>query len=108
MDLPIQIGFFVYPYRKLRMLEFYCDFLHKYLDRQYWEYLKMDTDSAYITITANEFDNLVKQGLRKIYHREKHLWCPRTDTEENKRHDKRTPGLLKVEWEGAGIVALNS
>ncbi|KAJ8020607.1 hypothetical protein HOLleu_40243 [Holothuria leucospilota] len=108
MDLPIQIGFFVYQYAKLRMLEFYYDFLDKYFDRQYWEYVEMDTDSAYIAIAAEKLDALVKPELKEIYHREKHHWFPRTDTEEHKRYDKRTPGLFKVEWEGDGIVALNS
>ncbi|KAJ8031107.1 hypothetical protein HOLleu_27721 [Holothuria leucospilota] len=108
MDLPIQIGFFVYQYAKLRMLEFYYDFLDKYFDRQYWEYVEMDTDSAYIAIAADQLDDLVKPELREAYQKEKHHWFPRTDTEEHKRYDKRTPGLFKVEWEGDGIVALNS
>ena len=34
MNLPIQIGFFVYQYAKLRMLEFYYDFMDKFIDRQ--------------------------------------------------------------------------
>ncbi|KAJ8017821.1 Krueppel-related zinc finger protein 1 [Holothuria leucospilota] len=108
MDLPIQIGFFVYQYAKLRMLEFYYDFLDKYFDRQYWEYVEMDTDSAYIAIAAEKLDDLVKPELKEVYYKEKHHWFPRTDTEEHKRYDKRTPGLFKVEWEGDGIVALNS
>ena len=33
-DLPVQIAFFVYNYAKLRMLEFYYDFLNKYIDRR--------------------------------------------------------------------------
>ena len=32
LNLPSQIGFFVYQYAKLRMLQFY-DFFDKYLDR---------------------------------------------------------------------------
>ena len=33
LNLPNQIGFFVYQYAKLRMLQFYYDFFDKYLDR---------------------------------------------------------------------------
>ena len=33
LDLPLQVGFFVYQYAKLRMLQFYYDFLDKYVDR---------------------------------------------------------------------------
>ena len=35
-------------------------------------------------------------------------WFPRTDTEENKAYDKRTPGLFKEEYVGDGMVALCS
>ena len=48
LNLPLQIGFFVYQNAKLRMLQFYYDFLDKYLDRSDSQYCKMDTDSAYI------------------------------------------------------------
>ena len=48
LNLPIQVGFFVYQYAKLRMLEFYFDFLDKYLARADFQYCEMDTDSAYI------------------------------------------------------------
>ena len=33
LNLPSQIGFFMYQYAKLRMLQFYYDFFDKYLDR---------------------------------------------------------------------------
>ena len=59
MDLPLQVGFFVYQYAKLRMLEFYFDFLDKYLDRADFEYCEMDTDSAYIAISGDSIDDLV-------------------------------------------------
>ncbi|CAH3104133.1 unnamed protein product [Porites lobata] len=35
-------------------------------------------------------------------------WFPRTDTPEHKAYDKRTPGLFKEEWSGAGIIGLSS
>ena len=50
LNLPMQIGFFVYQYAKLRMLQFYFDFMDKYLDRSDFQYCEMDTDSAYIVI----------------------------------------------------------
>ncbi len=34
LDLPLQIGFFVYQYAKVRMLSFYYDYLMKFLDWQ--------------------------------------------------------------------------
>lgn len=108
MDLPIQIGFFVYQYAKLRMLQFYYDFMDKYFDRQFWQYVEMDTDSAYLALAAEDLEYLLKPEMKELYIQDKPNWFPRTDNEEHKQYDKRTPGLFKVEWEGDGIVALNS
>ena len=44
LNLPIQVGYFVYQYAKLRMLQFYYDFLDKYVDRSDFQYCEMDTD----------------------------------------------------------------
>ncbi len=107
-DLPIQVGFFVYQYAKLRMLQFYYNFLDFYLDRSDFEYVQMDTDSAYFAISGDSIESLVKPELRDHFEIEKHKWLPRTDTVEHARYDKRTPGLFKLEWEGDGIVALCS
>ena len=52
LNLPIQVGFFVYQYAKLRMLQFYYDFLDKYLDRSDFQMCEMDTDSGYIAISG--------------------------------------------------------
>ena len=45
-DLPLQIGFFVYQEAKLRMLQFYYDFVDKFVDRRDFQYCQMDTDSG--------------------------------------------------------------
>lgn len=52
LNLSMQIGFFVYQYAKLSMLEFYFDFLDKYLNRSDFQYTVMDTDSAYLAISG--------------------------------------------------------
>ena len=77
----------------------------RFFDKADFEYIEMDTDSAYIAITAGSLDELVKPEMRGVYDAEKHHWFPRPD---HYQHDKRTPGLFKVEWEGDGVVALNS
>ena len=41
MDLPVHIGFFVYSYAKLRMLQFYYDLVDKYVDRANFDYCQM-------------------------------------------------------------------
>ena len=107
MDLPIQIGFFVYAYAKLRMLEFYYDCIDRYLDRSTFQYCCMDTDSAYIALSG-PLSTLIKSDMRQEFKERQHQWFPRKDTEEYRMHDKREPGLFKEEWQGEGIIALCS
>ena len=42
-DLPIQVGFFVYQYAKLKMLAFYFDVIAYFIDRKDFCLLEMDT-----------------------------------------------------------------
>ena len=108
IDLPLQVGFFVYQYAKLLMLQFYFDFLDKYLDRADFEYCEMDMDSAYTAISGDSINDMVKPGMLEQYEADKCNWFPRKDSEEHARYDKRTPGLFKVESEGHGIISLCS
>ena len=108
LGIPLQVGFFVYQYAKLRMLQFYYDFLDKYLHRSDYEYCKMDTDSAYIAISGESVEDLVKPEMMHEFEIDKSNWFPRTDTVEHAKYDTRTPGLFKVEWEGDGIISLCS
>jgi len=123
LDLPIQVGFFVYGYAKLRMLEFYYDFMVKAFNQSDFEYCEMDTDSAYIAFSSADWKSLMKPSYRKLY--EEYManahtlgslymadsdfsWFPRECCEEHSQYDKRTPGLFKLEWSGDGIVGLCS
>ena len=108
LDLPLQIGCFVYQYAKLRMLEFYYDFMDTFVDRRDFQYCSMDTDSAYMALSADSLDAVIKPHMQERYHAERHLWFPRNDTPEHAAYDKRTPGLFKEEFVGDGIVALCS
>ena len=71
LNLPIQVGFFVYQYAKLRMLQFCYDFLDKYLDRTDFQMCEMDTDSAYIAILGERVESSVKPELRVEFHQDK-------------------------------------
>ena len=106
MKLPIQIGFFVYQYAKLRMLQFYHEFLDHFLDRSDFELLEMDTDSSYLALAAENLESLVKPELQEEFRGVKDSWLPRTGV--HAAYDKRTLGLFKVEWEGDGFIGLNS
>ena len=131
-DLPLHIGFFVYQYAKLRMLQFYYDFVDRYVDRSLFQYCEMDTDSAYIALAGDSIDDLVAPEHRKHYFQHRSQWLPAeccdnhkddyihtrlaglpwTTTEPcciaRKAYDKRTPGLFKIEWCGDGLIGLCS
>jgi hypothetical protein len=106
-NMALQIGCSVFLYSKLRMLQFYYDCIDKYLDRSDFQYIEMDTDSAYMAL-SDDFENLIKPGLRNEFERDKVNWFPRMDTVEHKMYDKRKPGLFKIEFEGDGMIALCS
>jgi hypothetical protein len=108
MDTPIQIGCAVYQLAKLRMLEFYYDCIDKYVDRADFQYIEMDTDSAYLAISEESFDQVIKPEMRQEYEKDKYNWFPNETTPESKAFDKRTPGLFKVEFEGKSTYALCS
>ena len=75
-SLPHHIGFFVYQYAKLRMLQFYYDFVDKYVERPLYQYCEMDTDSAYIALAGNSLDDLVSEEKRSHYFRHRSEWLP--------------------------------
>ena len=62
---PYQVGIAVYQLAKLRMLEFYYDFLDRYFDRKDFELIQMDTDSNYMTISAEKLEDIVKPELKQ-------------------------------------------
>ena len=75
-DLPLHIGFFVYQYAKLRMLQFYYDFVDRYVERPLFQYCEMDTDSAYIALAGESVDGLVRTDRRVHYFRHRSQWLP--------------------------------
>ena len=132
-DLPIQIGFMVYQYAKLKMLSFYYDFLLRYVDRKDFELCEMDTDSLYFALSTDTLEEAVIPEMREEFFRERHKWLPsescdisyhresyikaRTHNlvwlpppccQERTVYDQRTPGLFKIEWEGDVMTSLNS
>jgi hypothetical protein len=93
LSLPIHIGFQGYQLAKLRMLEFYYDFIDYYIDKRDYQYCMMDTDSAYVAISGNCLEEVIKPSLKDEFKKNRHLWLGRDDTMENKVYDS-TPGLL--------------
>ena len=123
LNLPIQIGYFILQYAKLHMLQFYYDFMDKYIEREDFEYCEMDTDSAYMAISGPSFESVIKSDMLHKYHHglkgycspgleieadcDRH-WFPRTCCKDHINHDRRTPGLFKIEYQGEEIIGLCS
>ena len=107
-NIPIHMSTAILNYGKLRMLQFYYDFLLKYVDRSNFNMMYMDTDSCYMAVTEENFEDLIKPEMNEEYEKEKNSWFPRTDTKEHFKYDSRTAGLFKVEYEGNGMICLNS
>ena len=119
--LPVHVGFFVLQYAKMRMLQFYYDFIIRYVERPLFEYCEMDTDSAYLALVGESVDDLVTPALREHYFRHRSEWLPseccddhRTDyvrcrlanrpwvgdeacCKARRAFDKRTPGRHRVD-----------
>lgn len=130
--LPLQIGFFVYQYAKLKMLSFYFDCLLHFIDEKDFELCEMDTDSFYFAISSESLEDVIKENKKKEFYENFHNWFPaqtcdlhrpeyikkklsgqtwnpiQSCCQARKARDKRTPGLMKTEWIGDGCIALSS
>ena len=51
-------------YAKLRMVQFYNDFIHRYLKRSLLQYCEVDTDIAYTALVGESIDDFVTSALR--------------------------------------------
>ena len=56
------------------MLEFYYDFMDHYLSHDDFEYVEMDTDSAYLGIAGQTVEDLIKEELREKLEEDKANW----------------------------------
>ncbi|KAL9955049.1 hypothetical protein ACROYT_G042653 [Oculina patagonica] len=97
---PFQVGIAVYQLAKLRILEFYYDFLDKYVDRKDFELIQMDTDSCYMAISASKLEDIVKPELKEEFEAQKKQWLAWD------KWSGRTPGLFKLECAGSRMIAL--
>ena len=77
------------------------------MDRRDFQYCAMDTDSAYMVLSAANLEEVIKPDLRQMHVIEKN-WFPLNDTPEHAAYDKRTPCLFKEEYSSDGIIAMCS
>ena len=99
---PYQCGIAVYQLVKLRMLEFYYNFLDKYFSRKDFGLCYMDTDSFYLVISGDSLDNIFKPEMKQAYEADKKN-CLATD-----KFSERTPSSFKSEFVGTRGVWLTA
>ena len=99
---PFQVGIVVYQLAKLRMLQFYYEFLDFYLDRRDFELIQMDTDSMYFSLSHEKIEDAIKPGYEAQFEEDKKLWLAWD------KWSNREPGLFKLEKQGTRAIALCS
>ena len=126
LDLPLHIGFFVYQYAKMKILQFYFDCLDVFVDRRDLQLCQGDTNSLYLALSARTLDEVIKPEKKREFYETWPKWFPAEACDEHhaafmdakccgdewtptqqccidrKQFDKRTPGLFKV-----GVMLLN-
>ena len=120
-DLPIQIGYFILQFAKLRMLQFHYDFLLQYCNINRIQHVEMDTDSFYLALSGSNLRDTMHEEQKALLHEQifhqchvekyeadERTYCPRECCERHETYDQKTPGLFKLEAKGDTIVALCS
>ena len=102
IDRPFQVGIVVYQLAKLRMLQFYYEFLDHYLDRRDFELIQMDTDSMYFALSYEKLEDAIKPSYEAQFEEDKKLWLAWD------KWSNREPGLFKLEKQGTRAIALCS
>ena len=135
-NLPVQIGYFVYGYAKLKLLQFMFDCIDRFLVYENYSLILCDTDSLYFSLSTPTLIESVKPELLETFISEYDMWfcvpACRTHMTDFKNalrnrltfdgsekccqkqytYNKKVPGLFKVEWSsnapGTSIIALCS
>ena len=102
IDRPFQVGIVVYQLAKVRMLQFYYEFLDFYLDRRDFELIQMDTDSMYFALSRERLEDAIRPGYETQFEEEKKRWLAWD------KWSNREPGLFKLEKEATSGIALCS
>ena len=122
-DLPIQLGYTILQLAKLRMLQFYYDFLQENCVNTKFQLTEMDTDSFYMALAGPDIESILKNDdLRTAFNNKLRVdYCndseygpdqghffPRECCDKHGKFDERTPGLFKVEHKGIEMISLCS
>ena len=122
-DLPIQLGYTILQLAKLKMLQFYYDFVQNRCAPQSFQMCEMDTDSCYMALTGPDIESVMKNDdLRETFHKTLRVdhcndseygpdqghFFPRECCTKHTTYDSRTPGLFKLEASGIEMISLCS
>ena len=118
---PTIVGFFIFKYAKLRMLELYCKFFIRFGDVNKFEDLEKDIDSLYLELAEKELEDCIRPEMRAERQRLRSKDCvdkitadavanflPKTYCVKHKQHEKREPGLFKEEFRCTEMLCLCS
>ena len=123
VDLPIQLGFTILQFAKLKMLQFYYDFLQPNCKENSFQLCEMDTDSLYMAMTGENIEAILRSDCMRTefsrnlrvsncndlpYGPDQGHFLPRECCSEHSKYDNRTPGLFKLEASGTEMVSLCS
>ena len=115
-DTPVQIAINVYSLAKLNLLRFW-KFLKDHLDNELYCLMETDTDSLYIAIARPTLDECVRQDRLCSWKKQKYVYFASESQEKVlfegqeitlEQYEKREPGKYKLEFEGEGMICLNS
>ena len=116
LDTPVQIAINVYSLAKLNLLRFW-KFLKDHLDDELYCLMETDTDSLYIAIARPTLDECVRQDRLCSWKKQKYDYFASESQEKVlfegqeitlEQYEKRSPGKYKLEFEGEGMICLNS
>ena len=117
---PINVGFFILQYAKLRMMELHHNFLTNFCDVTKFEELEMETDSLFLALTQKELEDCIGnemgaelQRLRSndfvdSFTADALANFPGTCCVTHKQHNKKEPGLFKEEFRCTEMFCLCS
>ena len=120
LNLPVHLGFWILQNAKLRMLQFNYDFLDVFIDRNDYQHLQTDTDSAYFSLAFPSFIEAVKEDKKQFLNTKLLNQCndleidvesnflPRKCCQKHLIYDNKTPGIFKNEFAGDILIGLCS
>ena len=131
LNIPVQIGFFVLEYGKLLLLQFYYDFLPKFVPFEDLCLIQCDTYSLYMSLSKETLYLAVKEDKRGEFVNEYEKWLSREYCNDHKddffrtvfagqcwkaqqcctqaaKYYLRQAGLFHVENVSDGVIALCS